>query len=208
MAVGNGIIQIDTKEWTLEALLGDQTPQFGSITSGFAVVDRPRDRGFTRWEGDSPLTASLPLVLDGFARSVGVERDRDRLIRLAHSKHEGEAPDSFVVRGPVPLGGEKVVCIGLDFGDGQRGHNGQLQRQALTFSIMQFEPVDRLKIKRRRKGGKPGRYVVRKGDTLKRIAARLKPDGDVGEYARKIGKLNDIRDINRELDKGRVLRLP
>lgn len=211
MAVGEGLIQIVTKEWTIEALLGDDVPQFGDVASGYAIVDVPRARGFTRWEGDSPLTASLPLLLDGWADGIGVERDRDRLIKLAHAKHEDDPPPDFRVRGPVPLGGERVVCTGLSWGASLRGHNGQLQRQALTFQIMQFMPAERLKIKKRKRADRPNRYTVKKGDTLKRIAAKLKPHADgheVAEYAREIGKLNDIRDINRELEKGRELRLP
>lgn len=211
MAVGAGVVQIDAEDWTVEALLGDDVPQYGSITSGFEVATRPKDRGFTHWVGDQPLTATIPLILDGYADSVGVERDRDRILKLAHAHADGERPDSFIVRGPVPLGGERVVCTGLDWGDAERGHNGRLHRQALTLTIMQWVPVDRLRIKRQRKGGRPNRYIVREGDTLKRIAARLKPHAsgaEVADYAREIGKLNDIRDINRELNTGRELRLP
>jgi LysM domain len=209
--VGDGWIQIQTKEWTLECLLGDDVPQYGDIDSGYAAVAAPRARGYTRWNGDLPLTATLPLILDGWAASVGVERDRDRLIKLAHAKDDDERPEDFVMRGPVPLAGERVVCTGLAWGVSLRGHNGQLQRQALTFSIMQFMPPDRLKVKKRGRGNQPSRYTVKEGDTLKRIAAKLKPKAsgaEISDYAQKIGKLNDIRDVNKKLKKGTELRLP
>lgn len=210
--VRDGWVQIQSKEWTITCLLGDEVPQFGDIASGYAVTEVPRGRGFVRWVGDQPLTATLPLLLDGWASSTGVERDRDRLVKLAHSEKDDERPDDFVVRGPVPLGGERVICTGLSWGAALRGHNGQLQRQAFTFSIMEYLTPDKLKIKKRKRGGKPNTYTTKEGDTLKRIAQRLlKPGADgneVAEYARKIGKLNDIRDINRKLDKGKDLRLP
>jgi LysM domain len=209
--VGDGWVQIQTKEWTIECLLGDEVPQYGDITSGFAVTEVPRARGFVRWAGDQPLTATLPLLLDGWAASIGVERDRDRLINLAHGKDD-ERPDDFVMRGPVPLAGERVVCTGLAWGASLRGHNGQLQRQAFTLSLIEYLTPDKLKIKKRKRGGKPNTYTTKKGDTLKRIAQRLlKPNAsgeEVADLARKIGKLNDIRDINRELDAGKDLRLP
>jgi hypothetical protein len=211
--VGDGWVQIQTKEWTLACLLGDEVPQYGDIASGYSVVEVPRGRGFVRWVGDGPLTATLPLLLDGWADSIGVERDTDRIVKLAHAKDEDERPMDFVIRGPVPLGGVRVVCTGLSWGASLRGHNGQLQRQAFTLTITEYLAPDRLKIKKRKggDGDSPNRYTTKKGDTLKRIANKLKPHangGELSDYARKIGKLNDIRDINRELDAGKELRLP
>ena len=96
--------------------------------------------------------------------------------------------------------------------------NGNLMRQSLVMQLLMYEPGDRVKFTRRKAskddGGKgPGHSVTVKqgGETLRQIAARLKPDADaqgVSEYARAIGKLNGIEDIRQKLRAGRELRLP
>lgn len=193
--------------------LGDGPAKITDGYGGWVEVSRPKDVPITRWEAGVALRMEVPILLDGWARHVGVERNLAKLLELGRRSDGDREPQKFRLKGAVPFGGSKrkwVLETTPDFDNEIWSSDGRLLRQGLMLPLMEFEPGDRVKFTRKPKK-LPSSYTTKKGDTLRKIAKDLLPDGtikEIGDYARAIGKANKIRDIRRELDKGIELKLP
>lgn len=193
--------------------LGDDAPQITDGYGGWVEIERPEDEPITRWASQPALRMELPLLLDSFGTGRSVERERDQILALGRKKDGRKPPPVFRVTGAVPFSGSKwVLEASPDMGEAiyQRG---TLVRQFLTLSLLSYEREDTARFRKRRGGGDGAKdtYRVKDGDTLRKIAAKLKPDADREDqrkYANEVGKLNGIRDVRRELNVGRVLQLP
>lgn len=206
---------IDAPKFKVKVRLGNGTPT-PALAPGWELVERPKKKSFTRWSGNSPRAESVPVVLDGWANRESVERDLRKIERLAKPEKEGKDPPAFRVRGPIRLRGVKVVLETIDYGDAiRRRGDGTIVKQALTLGLRELQDDDRIDFRKQHDHGDDhggdNTYTVKDGDTLLKIARKLKPNADrdeIREYARKIKKLNDLRDIRRELNPGRELKLP
>lgn len=206
-------VRITYDKTTLFVGLGDGPAQISDGYGGWVTVERPKDEGITRWLNQPNLRMTLPLLVDNFGGARGVERDRDRILRLGRRGDGDRQPPIFRVAGAVPFSNARWVLEGVEMGDALY-EDGHLARQFLTLTLLSYERPDTAKFGRRH-GGSGGLYTplytVKEGDTLRKIAAKLKPDASPEErrdYARAIGKLNGIDDVRRELNVGRELRLP
>lgn len=208
-----GEVKIHYEKTTLFVALGDGPPQITDGYGGWEEVTRPHDEPITRWIGQPALRMELPLLLDNYRRpGGGVQRDLDRILALGRKADGHKPPPVFRVTGAVPFSGDKWVMAEMpEMGDALY-EDGKLARQFLVLSLLSFERSDTVKFKRL-SGDRDDddRYTVKEGDTLRKIAAKLKPDAsneNQRDYANKIGDLNGIRDIRRELNPGRELKLP
>lgn len=211
---GRGEVKIAHDDTVIRCLLGDGPPLITDGYGGWAEIERPLDEPITRWVGQPGQRMELPILLDSFGTGRNVERDYERILALGRKKDGQRPPPVFRVTGAVPFSGSKwVLEESPDMGEAiyQRG---RLVRQFMTLALLSYEREDTARF-RKRGGGKDSdeadRYVAKPGDTLRKIAAKLKPDASrekQRDYANEIGKLNGIRDLRRELIPGVVLRLP
>jgi nucleoid-associated protein YgaU len=90
-----------------------------------------------------------------------------------------------------------------------RSLGGNISRYQATLKVMEFINPDQIRLKRRKRARKrfPVFYVVRKGDTLLKIAHKVY--GDKSKW-KKIGEAQTpkIRDPRKQLKPGRKLRIP
>lgn len=174
-------------------------------TAGFAAfesVARVNRRAMTDFIGPQPFQQDVPVLLDGFRDNRTVERSVDALLSLG-------GDTIFKAYGPIFNSGSRFVFgAEPEFGEMVRAEDGTLIRCALILKLMGYVPADQAGRKRKPTGkvGKaiPLTYIVRQGDTLVKIAFHLYHDHT---QARKIGQLNGITDVNRELKAGKVLNL-
>lgn len=212
-APGKREVRITYDKTTLFCDLGDGPAQISDGYGGWTTVDRPKDEPITRWLNQPALRMVVPLLIDNYGKQAGVERERDRILKLGRRGDGDRQPPIFRLAGAVPFSNSRWVLEGVEMGDALY-EDGHLARQFMTLTLLSYERPDTAKIGRRRGNGGSDYtplYTVKRGDTLRKIAARLKPDAsaeDRRDYAKAIGKLNGIDDVRCELNVGRELRLP
>lgn len=210
---GYGEILIDAPDFVLYARQAGSTPT-PTLDSGWETVARDDDVAITQYNGRDPRRESVNLMLDAFHGGAGatVEGDIALLESLLEVEHKEKRPPVFRVRGGIHLRNRKVVLESLDFGETtiRSDPDDRRIRQEVTLGLLEYVKPDQIEIKRRRKKEK-NRYTVKGHITLRQIAAKLKPNASTkeqGDYARRIGRLNGIRDVRKKLKPGTKLKLP
>jgi hypothetical protein len=217
----------------LHALPGSGEPRLSGGVGGTSTLDLPRDTQAVHWETHPPFSLSLPLQFEGHAEGRSVESECGLLLLMARAPEGAARPPTVFVEGPVtqPMVPRPFPWLieDLAWGDSIRRDGDDARvRQAVVVQLIQdhrAELVLRAETpsqEHRRRPPPPlaagvdvdaqvaaartasGRtYVARAGDTLPRIAARLRLPGGW----RPLAELNDIRDPGR-LREGQRLRLP
>lgn len=203
---------------------GAPTPTSGY--GGWEEVRRPSDVAMTDWVGGSPFKQDILVMLDGWSTNESVEKELELLEQLGRSKDEDESPPVFRVFGPLHNSGMHYVCEGIDFGASLRNSQGVLVRQELTIHLMEYVRPDRVRLRKKKKGGGtsgndgkdfntesnaggvgpgPSVYTTKAGDTLRKIAAKFYGKADLW---RELAELNKIRDPNKVLPVGTKIKLP
>lgn len=205
----------------VKVLLGDGAAK-ATASGGWAVVSRPKQKGFTTWEGYEPYQMTIKVMFDGMETDTTVEHEYDALRRIMRVPvGSTKQPSPVLLVGPVPLTGLRWVIQNLDpdeSGIVRRQSDGHLVRCPATVTLIEYVEADVVmalkpspaKAAAERKAATPGKppaartYTVVRGDTLSKIAQRF-----LGSYKRypEIARLNGIRDPNR-IRAGQVLRLP
>lgn len=204
--------------------LGEGTPNVQG-GGGWQVIGRPRRTGLTDWAGRDPLRVIVPFLIDSWSENQGREvelqlRDLEKMAGIATGP---DAPPlvRFNTNGVVQYdhtSNPKMdwVIEDISWSDALRNQRGNRVRQAGSITFLRFVRDERLekvraKARARRKAGKDkGKhghkkfYIVRKGDTLAKIAARVL--GDASEW-HKIARLNKIRDP-KSIKVGQKLKMP
>lgn len=198
---------------TVTALLGPQVPTVSGGIGGWSEVTRPRRSAVAEWTGTGLMTATLQLVLDGYATGRPVTGTLAALTAMAPRDTE---PPGVRVSGAWPIPPEVTWAIqSLTPSDQILSPAAAVLRvtvtielieRALTHTVVRSSPAKR---HRSRTGTGSDRartrtYTVRSGDTLGAIAARLL--GTASRW-REIATLNRLRDPNR-LTVGQRLRIP
>jgi hypothetical protein len=205
------IVQVDPRGPSVSVLLGDGVPT-PTGDGGWEAVTRPRQEGFVEWVGTQPISMDVPVMLDGFAAGDSVEPAIALLLTMTRNR-QGARSEPPVVRltgAPVPHQNLLWVISNIGWGDvARRGSDGARIRQVATITFLEYRAPDVLvrrpsPAQRHKKGGSHRTYVVHKGDTLPKIAARLLHNS---KRWREIAKLNNLRDPNH-LKVGTRLRLP
>lgn len=167
-------------------------------------------------------------ISDGAALNISAVPDREALERMAQPPSAGAEPPLVTVTGNVPHANDGPWVIeSFDWDPSPLYANGFLVRQAVTVHLLEYVRDDRLAdvnaAAQTRKtasaqsaaaakaaGGNSNQptkakvYIVKAGDTLTAIAARV-----LGNYKRwtDIAKLNGINDP-KSITPGQTLRLP
>jgi hypothetical protein len=215
--------QVDPKGGTLTAELGNGVPNINA-SSGWSNVQRQKQISLTEWQGRDPMSMDIPIMFDGLIHDTSVEQSIKSLYWLM-TQEQGprQEPCVIMVSGPVPYNTYRWVITGIQPGNDadsivRRASDGQVIRWTGTVTVTQYVPGNVLVIHKPspakhsktsagRKGGttRVRYYVVRRGDTLGGIAARLLHKSSRWHD---IAKLNGIRDPNKGLKVGQRLKIP
>lgn len=192
---------------------GPATPDGG--IGGWQQMPRPDAKSLTEWSGQDTITQSIPILMNGFIEDNNIQGQANDIIALGRKTTGDEVPPVFRMFGPIHFQWLPWVLESVEWGEEViRDNETNLMRQECTLHVAEYEDPDQIRVKRLRhaysigKGGGVGpsnEYIVHKGDTLAIIAAKVY--GDRSRW-KVIGKKNDIRDPNKELKPGSVIRLP
>lgn len=204
----------------VRVLLGDGAAK-ATADSGWAEVSRPKQKGFTVWEGHSLYTMTIKVMFDGLAKDQAQDEEYNALRRIMHiNVGPSKQPSPVRIRGAVPLTNLLWVIQDLQPDESntiRRERDGKIVRVPATVTLLEYVEADvaiavrpspaKAAVTRQEEAGKPPvarTYTVKKGDTLSKIAASL-----LGSYKRypEIATLNGIRDPNR-IFPGDVLKIP
>lgn len=170
---------ITIQAWTLAlsitCLLGADG---GKLTGGYGVWNQiavPRGDPLTQWTGRSLYTMDLDLVVDAWRKQTSIEPTLAKIDQLASRIPASLTPPAIRLYGAVPKPGLKWVITGIDWGDCLRLlKSGARARQELTLHLMEYRNETQLSnLKVAAKPKPPRQYKVKKGDDLKKIAARM-----------------------------------
>lgn len=190
-------------------LLGDSTYQNAvGGTGGIQIVDIPRQAAVTQWYDRPPYQLDLPLRLD--SALTATEGTSCELACAAVESWQDRAPGSdqipvLQVKGPVPglqrLWFVYTMSMGKAIRNAQSGYRSQ---QDINLSLYEYLPPAANILKSPSPAAAAAQalsatytiqgyslYVVRAGDKLSTIAAKL-----LGNYAKwtELASLNNIRD--------------
>ena len=185
---------------------------------GWQITDRPRRAASTEWLDYSPFELTLPLLLGGGLPQRSVETDCGLVESWEKPAPGSITPPVLMFRGPAPHPDLRWVVKSLSFGEALRNlASGARVQQTLNMTLLEFVPpiisLSNVSPARAAQGrqrtaaagaGASRRYVVKSGDTLSGIAARVL--GDYKRY-RDIATLNNIRDPS-SIRVGQSLALP
>jgi LysM domain len=184
-------IQAWTVQLSVTCLLGADG---GKLTGGFGKwteIAVPRSDPLTEWTGRALFAMDLDLMVDGWHRQASVEQALAKLEAMAQRIPASLTPPPLRLYGAVPKPGLKWVISGIDYGDCLRSvRTGQRLRQELTLHLLEYREETTLqKLPRATATSKPPRkYKVKKGDDLKKIAARLLGKSSAWEDIVKLNK--------------------
>lgn len=198
----------------LKVQLGDGAAKLTSPT-GWSSKGRPGEVGLASWSGMDPLTQEIPILLDRFAERQHVESELTHLRGIAgigRGDFDGLAPTAVRITGPIHFREKLWVITDIEETEVLRlpwTLGGNVTRYQATLKLMEYISPDQIRLRRRKQKRKrfPVFYVVRKGDTLARIAQKVYDDKSKWNL---IGDAQSpkIRDPRKKLKPGRKLRIP
>lgn len=200
----------------LDVLMGDGAAQLSGGFGGWQVVQRPKRISLTEWNGVDPTTQTIPVMFDGWTDERSVEPEIARLEAMSRASPGELEPPIVRIAGPIHHPELDWVINDIQHGETiRRRHDGRRVRQASSVALMHYIEDTQLTAAKRHRGrddltarfGHPALHrtvIVRRGDTLPRIAAR-----ELGKASRwrEIATLNHIRDP-KHLKVGQQLKMP
>lgn len=206
------------------AFFGDGPATVTDGYGGWTVVSRPKDIALVEWQGRNPMAIEVPFLLDFWTYpnpdiSIGVlcEQQVSNLEKMAGIGTHHQPPickvDAF---GMIPY--DKTIAAGLDWIveavqwdrniEIRSSESGRRLRCGGTITIRQFVQETSIlrKISPKSRAVKPKIYIVKKGDTLSKIAAKKSVYGDASKW-KWIADANHMRD-RRSLYVGKRLIIP
>jgi len=178
---------------------------------GWEVVPRPKRVGVTEWRGRSPLAIEIPFIIDYYMSGIdnpgihceGKVSKLEKLCGVGGGHQppicrvdgQGAIPHDYTVRP-----GLKWVIEGLTWDKSielRTQVTGRRLRCGGTIVIRQFSTArDVLRtIKSTDRAVQPKKYIVKKGDTLNKIAKRFYKDPNKWKIIADANKLRDRRSI-------------
>lgn len=205
-------IRTADKKHTLTASLGATEPSISDGRGGWTEVSRPRKPAIAEWEGPALVKGSLEIVLDAWRSGGTITRDQAIVNAIAPLSPKSEPPTVYVYGVPQIPSTIPWLVQGVTWSDWLERTDGQPARVTVAFDLLERrfgEVVTRTSASKRsasRNGTstKTRTYVMKKGDTLSSVAARM-----LGKAARwpEIAKLNGLRS-SQQVKVGYKLRLP
>lgn len=201
---------------------------------GWSRVARPKKGALTEWVGRDALSIEIEFLLDNFGtgtdvpddtldldQNAEVEADCQILDELAGVEQGDPEPPLLRLMGKpqgiIPHDASRasqnklfIETLTWDKDLARYNNEGNRTRAGGTMVLTVYNADDRLSRRAGRnnkgKGGHRKTYIVKKGDTLRKIAARKDVYGDAGKW-KKIAVANHIRDP-KNLTIGKKLKIP
>jgi len=206
------------------SFLGDGPALVTGGYGGWKVVSRPREIGIVEWEGRDPIAIDIPFLIYFYEEQVSAQPGQQceeqvaRLERLCGVGGHARPPvcvvdggglvphDNTVARGLhlwviENVSWDRSLEIRSAFGNGRRircGGNITIRQYLVADSI-----VKRLNSQSR--AVTPKSYVVKKGDTLSKIAVWMYNDSSKWKI---IADANGKTDPRKKLKAGERLKIP
>jgi LysM repeat protein len=165
--------------WSVNlAVIGVLGPDGMKLTGGLGdweEVRIPRGEPFSQWKGRALFTATLDIIFDGWGVTPrSVEPECKNLESLARRIPGMVSPSNLRIWGAVPKAGLSWVITSIDYGDVIRApRSGARLRQQCTLHLLEYRAEATVASMRAAATPKPPqKYKVKKGDTLKSIAAK------------------------------------
>jgi hypothetical protein len=162
---------------TITARLSDSRPDVQSGYGGWNEVTRPWRPPITSYQAPPPLHLVLPILLDGYAQGVSVERDIAQLQKMSTATaSDGATPrvHIYATGSAVPYSDRTWVVGDLTWGDAEMDVRGNRTRQQLTLTLFEYvEDVymtEKSAAKRRRNARKVPK--TKSGASAKRVTAK------------------------------------
>jgi hypothetical protein len=200
------------KRHTLTAPLGPTQPEITDGRGGWTEVARPRKPAIAEWEGPALVKGTLEIILDAWRTGGTTTRAQAVVNALAPLSPKSEPPTVYVYGVPQIPSTIPWLVQSVTWTDWLERHDGQPARVTVSFELLERrfgEVVTRTSAAKRSAGrhGTPAKtrtYVIKKGDTLSSVAARM-----LGKASRwpEIAKLNGLRS-SQPIKVGYKLRLP
>jgi hypothetical protein len=197
----------------------DFGPASSGSSGGWQIVDRPRQKGITQWYDASPMELDADLILDGGGSSI--EGDKATMFGWQYPPKGALQPAALSAAGPIDVEAKGLFWVlqNVKFDDDKvvRDNTGILLQQQLSIVLYEYlpayssvlqdlSPAQAAQLRLTAAGTVVSRrtYVVRTGDSLAAIAARVL--GNAALWT-EIATLNNIRDP-RNLTVGQRIVLP
>lgn len=205
MATGYITIASVTPAASVTAIATDDVPTISAGYGGWSEASRPGRQAATVWEGFAGRRMTISVLLDGLGEESSVESQITAVDTMARSIVDGHTPIVSVTGDtiPVEVAGARWVIDRVDWGNAIRRQDGQRVRQVASFEFLEFV-APQIVIAGANASRGTTTYVIKKGDTLTKIAQRLLGDKD---RWREIATLNGIRDP-RKLKVGARIKIP
>lgn len=186
--------------------------------AGWEEIERRRRRNAVDWKGGPLIGWEIPLLIDAFLTGGNVEVACDQLDQMIRSPERGEPPPTVRVFGVAPIGrrsnGERLdwVMVSKEPAEEDKWiwRERRRVRAFYTVTVVEATFADLAKIRPAKRtrdtAGRPKKrtYTVKRGDTLRSIAAKVLGDAD---RASDIRRLNSLRD-GKGIRAGQKLKLP
>lgn len=195
------------KDRVLSVQLDEGSPILTSTETGWEVISRPQKSGLVRWTGIGPITQDVPILIDGYVNRQPVTESVQALRTMAGigwGRYKGNPPKPVKLVGGIHRRDLTWVISGITEGESIRSNGGQLLRYHAVISLTEYEKPDQIRLS---PAPEPKIYIVKKGDTLKTIAAHWYGDK---KWWKLIGNAQKrpIKDPDKKLTVGRELRMP
>lgn len=198
-------VKIKAESLTMTLPYGPRGTSIEGLAAPWSVIDRPGRKPLVVRDGNGLLALSFTVLIGHRNHQSTITGYLSVLRRLARS---GERITLLNMH-PMERGPWRLVDVSIDGEQRQHGTN-HITRAAVSLSFL--EAVDANPklgpIQGGKKGGKkkklPATHVVKKGDTLRKLANRYY--GEPGKW-RLIAKANNVKRPNKP-KVGRKLRIP
>jgi LysM repeat protein len=172
---------VTIQAWSVQLkVTGILGPEGMKITSGYGEWEEvriPRGDPYSQWKGRPLFTATLDIILDGWgANPRSIETGCKNLDTLGQRIPGMVSPTNVRIWGPVPKAGLSWVITSIDYNDVIRDpRSGVRFRQQCLVHLLEYRAEETVAAMPRAKATPkpPQKYKVKKGDTLKSIAAKL-----------------------------------
>jgi len=207
---------------SFKAFFADGSPMVTDGYGGWEVVARPREIGILQWKGRNPIQIEIPFMIDHWMDSadnepgIATEAMILRLENLCGLGGHAQPPICTVDgNGVIPhdetnAPGAHLWVVenvswdrGMDF---RSGDSGRRVRAGGTITIRKYLTAQDIlaRLGPRSRARSPEKYIVKKGDTLSKIAALKYKDPNKWK---RIADANGIRD-SRSLAVGQHIIIP
>lgn len=190
---------------TVTARMSEERPDVTQGYGGWEEIARPRRSPLTTFRGSPGFHLTLPLLLDGWARGISVERDCSALEKMGRATAaDGEPPRLRITARGSALPGQRRrwVIDTITWGEALMNKNGDRVRQFVTLNLIEYvedaylqeqSPATRRRTKAKRT--KTARGAAKKRVTVKRAAGSKQPSRSRAASSSDFGTGEDLLTI-------------